>query len=851
MPPISEALLRVALLLTAELDLGRLVGRITDEATALCGAGFGAFFYNVEDAAGERYTLYTLSGVPREAFARFPMPRNTAVFAPTFEGRAVVRSDDITRDPRYGHNAPHRGMPEGHLPVRSYLAVPVTSRAGEVIGGLFFGHPEPARFTPYHEELIRGLAAHAAIAVDNARLYQQARRAEELARAAREVEARRAREAGLRADTAAAVTRGGPLQEMLGQCVEAIVVRLGAAFARVWTLDPAGAWLELQASAGRYTHLDGPHARVPVGSFKIGLIAQERAAHLTNDVLHDPRVSDHAWARREGMVAFAGYPLCIEGRLLGVVAAFAREPLGQEALDLLASTADLIALGIDRTRGEEARRRAEAEAAVERARLLRVFEQAPAAIAITRGPEHVTETVNAAYRQLIGAREVLGRRVGKAFPEPELQGFVALLDRVYATGEPVVGREVPARYDHDGEKVEGFFNFVYQPLTDAGGAVQGIMTFAVNVTDLVHARQRVTESEEQLRALVENLPELAWSARADGHIDYYNRRWYDYTGTTFEEMQGWGWERVHDPSLLPRVVELWRRSLETGEPFEMEFPLRGVDGEFRWFLTRVLPMRGPDGRVVRWFGTNTNIQALKRAEAEREQLIAALAASNAELDQFAYVASHDLKAPLRAIASLSSWIEEDLADHLTGETRANFDLLRGRVQRLERLIDGILSYSRAGRVREKVERVEVAALVGEAIDLLAPTPPAAVRVVGELPAVMAERVAVQQVFMNLIANALKHGGPAVHVEVSARDAGARWEFSVADDGPGIEAQFHDRIWGIFQTLAPRDRVESTGVGLSIVKKVVETRGGRVSVQSAPGKGSTFSFTWPKIGAPPT
>ncbi len=162
--------------LSAELDLEKLVDRITHAGLALSGAEFGAFFYNVLDDKGESYYLYSLAGVPREHFAGFPMPRNTNVFAPTFTGEGVVRSDDITSDPRYGKNDPHKGMPPGHLPVRSYLAVPVKSRSGEVIGGLFFGHGVPGKFKQEHEDLILGAAGVAAVAVDNARLFQSAER---------------------------------------------------------------------------------------------------------------------------------------------------------------------------------------------------------------------------------------------------------------------------------------------------------------------------------------------------------------------------------------------------------------------------------------------------------------------------------------------------------------------------------------------------------------------------------------------------------------------------------------------------------------------------------------------------
>jgi PAS domain S-box-containing protein len=159
--------------LAAELDVNAILQKVTDATTELSGAAFGAFFYNKTDSKGESYLLYTLSGAPREAFEKFGMPRNTAVFEMTFNGRGILRSDDITKDPRYGKNAPHKGMPEGHLPVVSYLAVPVFSQTGVVIGGLFFGHPKPAMFKEEHALLVEAIASQAAIALDNAKLYQE------------------------------------------------------------------------------------------------------------------------------------------------------------------------------------------------------------------------------------------------------------------------------------------------------------------------------------------------------------------------------------------------------------------------------------------------------------------------------------------------------------------------------------------------------------------------------------------------------------------------------------------------------------------------------------------------------
>ncbi|MFP5265023.1 MAG: PAS domain S-box protein [Blastocatellia bacterium] len=174
---VVEAVNRIGQLLSAELDIRKLLQALTDAATELTGARFGSFFYNVINQEGESYMLYTLSGVPIEHFADFPMPRATDIFAPTFRGEGILRLDDVRQDPRYGKNSPYYGIPPGHLPVVSYLAVPVISRSGEVLGGLFFGHPEPGVFTEREERMVSGLAAQAAIAIDNARLYQEAQAA--------------------------------------------------------------------------------------------------------------------------------------------------------------------------------------------------------------------------------------------------------------------------------------------------------------------------------------------------------------------------------------------------------------------------------------------------------------------------------------------------------------------------------------------------------------------------------------------------------------------------------------------------------------------------------------------------
>ncbi len=243
------------------------------------------------------------------------------------------------------------------------------------------------------------------------------------------------------------------------------------------------------------------------------------------------------------------------------------------------------------------------------------------------------------------------------------------------------------------------------------------------------------------------------------------------------------------------------------------------------------------------------LAATKAARDAAERAAAAVTEAYQELDQFAYVASHDLKAPLRGIANLAQWLQDDLGDQLTGESREHMRLLQGRVRRMEALIDGILTYSRAGRRLAPPETVETGALVREVIELLAPPAEVTIELPERFPTFETERVPLQQVFMNLIGNAVKYSRaarPDAVVRIAWHDDGDAFEFAVSDNGPGIAPEYHDRIWGIFQTLSARDKVEGTGIGLSVVKKIVEGRGGKVSLDSAPNKGATFRFAWPKV-----
>jgi PAS domain S-box-containing protein len=242
----------------------------------------------------------------------------------------------------------------------------------------------------------------------------------------------------------------------------------------------------------------------------------------------------------------------------------------------------------------------------------------------------------------------------------------------------------------------------------------------------------------------------------------------------------------------------------------------------------------------------SHVKELSRLSLMLSKANQTLAERNQELDQFAYVASHDLKAPLRAISSLSEWIEEDLGNRLPPETQYQLQLLRQRVTRMETLINGLLEYCRAGRTQTQAETVDVKVLLQEIIDSLGVPPTVKVAIQPDMPKFNTKIILLRQVFANLISNAIKHQRTSeAAVKISSQELDRFYEFSVTDDGPGIAPEYQEQIFKIFQTLEARDTQENTGIGLAIVKKIVESEGGKIKVQSDVGKGATFSFTWRK------
>lgn len=376
------------------------------------------------------------------------------------------------------------------------------------------------------------------------------------------------------------------------------------------------------------------------------------------------------------------------------------------------------------------------------------------------------------------------------------------------------------------------------------------------VGELKTHAEALAASENRCRAIVEAAGDAIVTLSFDGEIESYNLAASTVFGYTMSEIKG-----KSIACLLPNVDGL--------EPLKLlDASAAGRDGNGSVGCATEAVGRRKDGRLfplelsvshltVRdhqiYILIMRDISERKRAEQQLADTAEALTAKaselermNRELDQFAYVTSHDLKAPLRAIANLSQWIEEDLGEKLEGDTRHQMELLRGRVRRMEALIEGILQYSRVGRLDAEIEMVDTNALVEEVIDSLQPPAEFRIDVDPQMPSFEAPRVGLQQVFANLIGNAVKyHDRADGRIRVSVEDADRFFAFTITDDGPGIDAAYHGKIFMIFQTLDAKDKRESTGIGLTIVKKIVEDQGGTIVVQSESGKGAAFRFLWPK------
>lgn len=356
--------------------------------------------------------------------------------------------------------------------------------------------------------------------------------------------------------------------------------------------------------------------------------------------------------------------------------------------------------------------------------------------------------------------------------------------------------------------------------------------------------EEAAHTSKRLEEVVGSISEVLVQLDGEGNFTYLNHAWENITGYPVHASLGQNLAGFF-PSLESREKLMALLDLKT-EGKEETVKIVTANGDEKWLGVSLSPYHN-GGEHIGYTGTLSDVTARVSAETKLKAYMRDLERINAELDQFAYVVSHDLKAPLRAINNLSEWIEEDISDMLEGETKDQFKLLRGRVHRMENLINGILSYSRAGRIKTVKEKFAVRGLVDELCESFSTKKPLSFKIEGDSATeIEAEKIALTQILQNMISNGIKYNDkPEIEITVGWKDLGTQFEFYVGDNGPGISPEFHERIFVIFQTLQARDEVESTGVGLAIVKKILDEKHSTIRIESTMGEGTTFFFTWPK------
>ncbi|WP_250455367.1 PAS domain S-box protein [Caballeronia sp. ATUFL_M2_KS44] len=387
---------------------------------------------------------------------------------------------------------------------------------------------------------------------------------------------------------------------------------------------------------------------------------------------------------------------------------------------------------------------------------------------------------------------------------------------------------------------------VYIGAATLGNTDAEAIAYVLDISELKKAQSDVRESEIRFRALAENIPQLAWMANSDGSIFWFNNRWFQYTGTTLEEMQGWGWRRVHHPDYVEAVTAKYYNSIVVGKlTWEDTFPLRSADGRYRWFLSRAVPIRDEHGNVVRWFGSNTDVTDQRQAEEALQQ-------ENRRKDEFLAMLAHELRNPLAPISTAAQLLV--LGDRNEHDVRRSSDIIFRQVKHLTELVDDLLDVSRVTRGLATIDKEEVSIkeIINSAIEQARPLIEArqhdlTIQLTSTNAVVLGDRTRLIQVVANLLNNAAKYTPRGGKIELVMKMTGSLVCIDVIDNGTGIDAKLLPHVFELF-TQAERtpDRIQGgLGLGLALVKSIMDLHGGTVTAKSdGLGKGSVFLVTLP-------
>ena len=485
-----------------------------------------------------------------------------------------------------------------------------------------------------------------------------------------------------------------------------------------------------------------------------------------------------------------------------------------------------------------------------------LFEQTPVGIAMFKGRNLIVELVNNVLLEFWGRsrEQVIDKPVFEALPELVTQGVEKIARDVFDTGVPFSSPETSLQLWRN-EKLETIIvRFGFRPVKDWQGEIIGLLAIANEVTDLVLARQVIEKNEMRLKFLADSMPQVVWIAEGDGTVTYYNKRVLAFAGVKQNDDGTWSWEGIVHPDDIATTAVAWKNAVMLQKPYELEHRIMMSDGSFRWHLSRAYAYETDEG--LKWFGTATDVDDQKKLEMNLETLVKErtleLQRSNEELQQFAHVASHDLKEPVRKIRTFAYKLLDEQKTALNERGNNFINKILHASERMNAMINGVLSYASmpdAG-VREAIDLKSVIENVKIDLEILIQEKNAVINY-SDLPTITGIRELINQLFYNLINNALKFSRADVTpvIEVTIRDVEVLgkifYQIILADNGIGFGKQHVYEIFTSFVRLNPKDQYEGSGLGLALCKKIVERHGGSITAKSEPGKGSEFIILLPK------
>ncbi len=461
------------------------------------------------------------------------------------------------------------------------------------------------------------------------------------------------------------------------------------------------------------------------------------------------------------------------------------------------------------------------------------------AIALYKGPDFIIDVANNTMLKTWGKTEkVIGMKLDDALPELKGQPFIDLLNNIYKTGVTYSATEDEAILEIDGELKSFFFNFSYKPLFDENGKVYAILNFATDVTEIVVTKRQLKQNEEKYRNLADSLPIIVWTADKNGKIDYYNKRWYEYTGFEGIDSRESATIKILHPDDQPRAMDLWVKSQQNKSTYEIEYQFRdrSTEDAYRWFLGRAIPVKDPEGEVMQWIGTCTDINEFKQFQQQK--------------DNFLGIASHELKTPLTSLKLYSQYLEKNLrqlSDDKNADVARKMD---DQINKLTSLVNDLLDVTKIqnGKILLNKTDFDFDELVQEIItEQQMSTSHRIFHHPQKIGMIHGDRHRIAQVMSNLIGNAIKYSPDSDRIQTSTKLTDDGVLFSVRDYGIGIPEDKTEKVFEQYYRVSgsKEHTFPGLGLGLYISSEIIKRSGGRIFVNSIEGKGSEFCFEIPK------